>query len=129
MVHNPIYDGPVYESVHAQFESLTSTTLQTAGISNNSACNSQPSTPTTASDNTVRYADPPCHIPKIRSNSFVTNTSAYPSAPVSDAKNVPHSTSVSIPTPKKNGKARNKFHLTLTLERNDLDATASSPRS
>lgn len=112
MVHNPIYDGPVYESVQAQFESLTSTTQQVAGIS---VCNSQPSTPTTTSENSVRYTDPPVQVPKIGSNSFASNTSA----PVPDS--VPQSTSIAIPAIKKNGEKRNKFHLTLALTGKDLD--------
>ena len=33
MVHNPIYDGPVYESVHSRFEALPLAT--TGNISNN----------------------------------------------------------------------------------------------
>ena len=45
MVPNPICDGPVYESVHAQLESLTSTTLQVAGISSLACNNTQPLVP------------------------------------------------------------------------------------
>lgn len=128
MVPNPIYDGPVYESVRTQFDSLTSTTLKDVGMADNSVCNSQPGSPTTVSDNSVRYVDPPVaaavQMSKIRSNSFVTSIPLPSSARSDDPQSAPRATSISIPTTKKNGKERNKLHLTLTLTGNDLNITA-----
>ena len=114
MVHNPIYNGPVYESVQTQFETLTK---QGTSTSNTSACNSQPSTPT-SSEKSIRYVDPPSsahQASKIRSKSFLS----HPSAPESDTDNIPRCTSVSIPVIKKIPKQRNKLHLTLTLTGTD----------
>ena len=123
MVHNPIYDGPVYESVQQQFETLTATTLRAARMTDsdnsvNQPCNSQPSTPT-SSEKSVRYVDPPVQLPKMRSKSFVSNDHAHASTSASDAANIPRSTSVSVPVTKKAGKQRNKLNLTLTLDGND----------
>ena len=119
MVHNPIYDGPVYESVQGQFESLNSNTLLTEGTTDNS-CNSQSSTPTTVSDNTVRYTDPPVQRSKNGSNSFISSIPPHSSTPDRDTENVPRSTSII----KKNGKERNKLHLTLALTENNLNLNA-----
>lgn len=120
MVHNPIYDGPVYESVQQQFNTLTVTTLQTSSVSDTSAdhpCNcSPPSTPTpTHSEKSARYVDPPAqfHISKLRSKSVISHCSA-PSG-VIDTGNIPRSTSVSVPVIKKTPKQRNKLNLTLPL--------------
>ena len=114
MVDNPIYDGPLYESVHTQFETLTKQTTSTA---NTSTCNSQPSTPT-SSEKSIRYVDPPSsahQTSKIRSKSFLS----HPSAPEGDTENIPRCTSVSVPVIKKIPKQRNKLHLTLTLTGTD----------
>lgn len=123
MVHNPIYAGPVYESVQSQFESLTSTTQQAAGITDNSACNNQSSTTTTVYDSTVRYADPPVQRSKIRSNSFVS-IPPHSSTSNSDAENVSQSTRITIPAINKNGKERNKLHLTLPYIGHNLNINA-----
>ena len=130
MRHNPIYDGPVYESIQNRFATLTSTVEQTTGITeiDNLACNSQPCMPTT-SDNTMRYADPRPQTSKIQSNSFISGIPSQFSARNGNDKNVPRSSSVSIPAVKKNVKKRNKLHLTLALERNDLDITAEQQTS
>ena len=123
MVHNPIYDGPVYESVQQQFETLTAATLQAAASTNTSAtvdqpCNSPACTPNTSAlqDKSVRYVDSHVHKSQLRSKSFVSNGYPNPSAPrSSDETNIPRSTSVSIPATKKSAKERNKLHLTLPL--------------
>ena len=126
MVQNPIYDGPVYESVHPQFETLASATKQAASISNTSIdqpCNSQPSTPT-SSEKSIRYVDPPSSVlvSKPRSKSFLS----HPSAPESDTENIPRSTSISVPVIKKIGKQRNKLNLTLTLTGTDSTGATGS---
>lgn len=115
MVNNPIYDGPVYESIHRQFDSLTSTTLRAAQIldSDNSLNHSQASTCSEKSD---RYVDPPVQAPKPRSKSFVSSDHTHSSISTCEAGNVLRSTSVSVP--KKTGKQRNILNLTLTLNRN-----------
>ena len=123
MVHNPIYDGPVYESVQQQFNTLTATTLQASDSSADCPCSSQPSTPT-SSEKSVRYVDPPtpAQVPKTRSKSFLS----HPSATESDTKNIPRSTSVSIPVINKTGKQRNKLNLTLTLTGTDSTSATRS---
>ena len=119
MVNNPIYDGPVYESIHRQFDSLTSTTLRAAQMSDSEdshCCNSQASTSSEKSD---RYVDPPVQPPKPRSKSFASNDPAHFSTSTCAAEIVPRSTSISVPSVnKKTGKQRNKFNLTLTLNEN-----------
>ena len=40
MVHNPIYDGPAYESVLRHFDTLTATVKQDLSLSNTSASDS-----------------------------------------------------------------------------------------
>lgn len=123
MVHNPIYDGPVYESVQRQFDTLTSTILQASQTSDsdtslNQRCNSQSST-STSSEKSVRYVDQPIQPPKPRSKSFASNDHSHSSISAYDAANVPRSTSVSVPTvTKKIGKQRNKLNLTITLNGN-----------
>ena len=131
MVHNPIYDGPVYESVQRQFDTLTSTTLRAAQTSDsdtslNQHCSSQLSTPT-SSEKSVRYVEQPVQPPKPRSKSFASNDHSHTSISACAAAIVPRSTSVSVPAvTKKAAKQRNKFNLTLTLNGNvpsDLVAT------
>ena len=120
MVHNPIYDGPVYESVQPHFDTLTASVKQDLSLSNTSASNDPPgsSTPPSAgcsdsSQKMVRYLDQPI---QPRSQSL-----SQPSTP--DNSN-PRSTSVCAQSAtrvmglKKNGKERNKLHLTLTLNGN-----------
>ena len=127
MVHNPIYDGPVYESVQPQFETLISVTKRGASTSNTSSvdqpCSSQPSTPT-SSEKSIRYVDPPTSVQasKTRCKSFLS----HPSAPEGDAENLPRSTSVSVPVIRKTGKQRNKLNLTLTLTGTDSIGTTGS---
>ena len=127
MVHNPIYDGPVYESVHQQFNTLCATILQDSLASDASAnrpCNSQTSTPT-SSEKSIRYVDPPSsahQASKIRSKSFIS----HPSAPEGDTENIPRCTSVSVPVIKKIPKQRNKLHLTLTLTGTDSTVATGS---
>ena len=121
MVNNPIYDGPVYESIHRQFDSLTSTTLQAARVSDsenslNQCCNSQASTSSEKSD---RYVDPPVQPPKPRSKSFVSIDHTHCSISACNTAGVPRSTSISVPTiTKKTGKQRNKLNLKLALNGN-----------
>ena len=120
MVHNPIYDGPVYESVQPKFETLTK---QATSTSNTSACNSQPSTPT-SSEKSIRYVDPPSSAQqesKTRSKSFLS----HPPPRESDTENIPRSTSVSVPVIKKQ---RNVLNLRLTLPVSD-SICASGSRS
>ena len=118
MVHNPIYDGPVYESVQPQFETLTK---QATSTSNTSACNSQLSTPT-SSEKSIRYVDPPSSAQqesKPRSKSFLSD----PSPPEGDTENIPRSTSVSVPVIKKQ---RNVLNLRLTLPGSDSAGTSGT---
>ena len=145
MVHNPIYDGPVYDSIlgESHFDSLASVTKQDLSLSNasqsESPCNSPPPSQCGAdtgraaphsylqdnSPKTVRYLDRPIHP---RSQSLT---------PLSNPNNsTPRSTSVCVvPTGentrmmalKKNGKERNKLHLTLTLN-NENDEKPAPPR-
>lgn len=121
MIHNPIYDGPVYESVHRQFEALTLSTPQAADNCDEQPYNSEASTPT-SSEKSVRYVDQPFQRPdNVRSKSFISKSPLISSDQGTTAQ---RSTSVSIPcVPKKTGKERNKLHLTLTLTGIDLDAT------
>ena len=124
MVHNPIYDGPVYESVPEQrFDSLTSVSKQDLSLSNTSACNSpDPCNPTSldnillndSSHKNPRYLDRP-----IQPQSLTQSLARNPSD---------HDSNVSVPrlmALKKNGKERNKLHLTLTL--NNQDDSDTSP--
>ena len=131
MVHNPIYDGPVYESVQPHFDTLTATVKQDLSLSNTSASNSPPrsSTPpntgsTNNSQRMVRYLDQPI---QLRSQSL-----SHPSTP---DNNNPRSTSgmcaqtARVTGLKKNGKERNKLHLTLTLNGSESgNSTSGAPQ-
>ena len=125
MVNNPIYDGPVYESVQPQFETLTTSTLQAEAVVDTSAnqpCNVSQSNSSTSEDkpqNTVRYVDQPINSSQLQSKLFhfmhISMLQQY-----MDRGLVPGSSSVSVPVTrmmalKKNGKERNKLHLTLSL--------------
>ena len=128
MVQNPIYDGPVYESVRRQFDNLSTTTERTAADEGNTLsdrpCNSKISS-SNSSEKSIRYVNQPVQMASknFRSMSFGSGSPSLSSAAGSN----PRSTSVSIPfTSKKTGKERNKLHLTLTLTENDLNATAES---
>lgn len=128
MVHNPIYDGPVYESVRPHFDTLTTSVKKDLSPSNTSASNgSRPgsSTPPNAgngnnSQKMARYLDRPI---QPRSQSL-----SHPSTP---DNNNPRSTSVCAQSAtramglKKNGKERNKLHLTLTLNGSESANPAS----
>ena len=130
MVHNPIYDGPVYESVQPHFDTLTATVKQDLSLSNTSASNSPPRSstpPNTGSANNsqrmVRYLDQPI---QLRSQSL-----SHPSTP---DNNNPRSTSTvcaqaaRVTGLKKNGKERNKLHLTLTLNGKESgNSTSGAP--
>ena len=116
MVHNLIYNGPVYESVlERRFDSLASFSKQEFSSSSTSACNSPGPCNTTPPDTdnfhkNLRYLDRPM---QPRSQSL--------SQPSSDLNNTSQSITVSVPATtrmmalKKNGTERNKLHLTLTL--------------
>lgn len=137
MVHNPIYDGPVYESVQPHFDSLTSVTKQDLSSSNTSACNSPPpscstSTPPNTLGNSsqgiVRYLDRPVH--SIQPHAQRSLSLSNPSTPDNDVNQLAISTQV--PTQrnmalKKNGKERNKLHLTLTLVGANEEANTEQP--
>ena len=119
MVHNPIYDGPVYESVQPQFDTLTTATKQALESTTLSANQTRTGPPSLQKNSLkpVRYLDQSIQHSQLRSQSFSHSSS-------SDNDN-PRSLSVSVPTArvmalKKNGKERNKFHLTLTLNGSDL---------
>lgn len=131
MVHNPIYDGPVYESVQPHFDTLTATVKQDLSLSNTSASNSPPRSstpPNTGSGNNsqrmVRYLDQPI---QLRSQSL-----SHPSTP---DNNNPRSISTvcaqaaRVTGLKKNGKERNKLHLTLTLNGSESgNSTSGAPQ-
>ena len=137
MVHNPIYDGPVYESVQPHFDSLTSVTKQDLSSSNTSACNSPPpscstSTPPNTLGNSsqanVRYLDRPIHgiQPHVQRSLSLSNRST----PDNDVNQLTMSTQVSAQRSmalKKNGKERNKLHLTLTLVGANDEANTKQP--
>ena len=118
MVHNPIYDGPVYESVQPHFDTLTSSVKQDLSLCNtNSASNSPPGSLTPPnvgngnnSQKTVRYLDQPL---QLRSQSL----SQHPFTRDNNLRSmsVCGPANARVMALKKNGKERNKFHLTLTL--------------
>ena len=126
MVHNPIYDGPLYESVlERHFDSLASVSKHDYSSSNSSACNSPGpynsiSPDTVLQDNfhkNTRYLDRPIHQ---RSQVLPQHSS--------DSNNTSQSTTASVPAImalKKNGKERNKLHLTLPL--NNQNETCPNP--
>ena len=130
MVHNPIYDGPIYENVQRHFDTLTATVKQDLSLSNTSASDSPrpgSSTPPYVGSNNnsqkmARYLDRPI---QPRSQSL-----SHPSTP---DNNNPKSTSVCAQAAtgvmglKKNGKERNKLHLTLTLNENESANTGIGP--
>ena len=108
MVHNPIYDGPVYDSVQPQFRTPTVDKLQAIA--------------TNSSSPTCTHTSPP--IPN-NSVCYFDQSSPHPSQSFSHSllgdNNSQCSTSVSVPAVramalKKNGKERNKLHLSLTLD-------------
>ena len=125
MVPNPIYSGPLYESVQPRFETLTSIMASASG---EEQCTSRASTPS-SSEKSIRYVDPPSHSLKNRSRSFVSSGPSHSSIPTGDALNIVRSTSVSIPATKKTGKQRNKLKLTLTLTGADSTGTTSGSRN
>ena len=131
MVHNPIYDGPVYESVQQQFNTLTATTSRASNISDTSTnhpCNSQPSTPT-SSEKSTRYVGPPSsadQLSKIRSKSFLSHPSPSVRDLESDTENIPRSASVSDPVIRKTQRQRNVLNLRLTLAGADSSSATVS---
>jgi hypothetical protein len=98
MVPNPIYDGdgegdgPVYDSVRPQYETLVSvapvrfTETQQASSMTDLSHNNDP--------DVVRYVDPPIHLPQFRSQSF-----AHTIADI-DGGSGSRSYSVSLPPPR-----------------------------
>lgn len=118
MVNNPIYSGPVYESIQPKLDTLTATqqhqvsSVATQPSSNRPACSPN-------AEGTVRYVDQPVHASPLQSKSFVSIHSSAPSS--GNAANILQSESVSTQATKKNQKQRNKFHLTLSLGGNDPD--------
>ena len=111
MVHNPIYDGPVYESVRPQFETLTGTLVQT---SDHSDClTSTPTTslpPCSSLNNTARYIDQPS---QFRSKSFSSNVRT--SAPCDTTQ----PTNASVSTNVTDLKNEEELHLTLFFINSD----------
>ena len=112
MVNNPIYDadGPVYESVHAQYETELNMS-QSEDTTDQQYDNLR-----ICSNDTARYAAPPAQLQYL-----YTNTA---SNSVNGPINTSASVSISRATPgvmalKKNGQERNKLHLTLSLGGND----------
>ena len=127
MIHNPIYDGPVYESVQPHFDTLTAATQQALASSTTSAdkslCTTTPPALQNKAQKANRYIDQPS---QQRCQSFSQ------SSPTDN--NTPRSGSVSIPKArvmalKKNGRERNKLHLTLTLNGSDPSPTTCVPKS
>ena len=119
MVDNPMYDGPVYESVHTQFDTLASTKSTGDEHCNSPTCISSSSIPALQDKSTVLYVDQP------RSKSFVTS---YPSVPndESESANILRAESVSVPVTKKSGKQQNKLNLTLTLTGSDSTGSGTT---
>ena len=116
MVHNPIYDGdgPVYESVQAQFET-TESKPQSIDATDRQYDNLRQSF-----SDTARYVNPPDQLQYLyaTSTSFEVNNSAI--APLSRFTSVsmPPATSRVIAL-KRNSQERNKLHLMLSLDGND----------
>ena len=80
LVTNPIYDGPVYESVFPHFETVTANTQQNniepPETESSDHTFSAPSTPDTTQSNSARYVDNPLQLSDhcIDSPSTVTAT-------------------------------------------------------
>ena len=98
MVPNPIYDGdgdgPVYDSVHPQYETLVTVaparfteTHQASSVTESSHYNNA---------DVVRYVDPPVQLLQFRSQSFAPNISDMDEGIRSSSR----SYSVSLPTPR-----------------------------
>ena len=139
MVHNPLYDrsGPEYEIIPPRLESSTpftqpgmdefSTTHpanQHYDTINTAESSSRQDTPTA---DAFHYVDPPLHrLSKFRNASLSSNAHTHQSYDV-----ISGSTSSSVPAAsslmglKKNGRERNKLHLTLSLGR-QADPTVGS---
>ena len=124
MVNNPIYDGdgPVYESVLAQFEGNNETELNMS--QSEDTTDQQYDNLRVGLNDTARYSAPPAHLQYL-----YTNTA-------SNSVNAPINTSASASIPratpggmalKKNGQERNKLHLTLSLGGNDSSNSDVSP--
>ena len=122
MVPNPIYSGPLYESVQPRFDALTSITASTC---EEQQSNSRASTPS-SSEKSVRYVDPPSHSPKKQSKLFLSSGLSHSSMPASDASYIARSTSVSIPAVKKSEKQRNRNKLNLTLTLTGTGSTGTT---
>ncbi len=114
MVPNPIYDGPLYESVHTQFDSLATQASCQPRNTHSPTCSSTSSEAALQDKAAVRY------VPQPRSKSFVCGGPSLPSNE-SDAANIPRATSISeaLPAIRKSGKQRNKLNLTLSLAANE----------
>ena len=110
MVHNPIYDGPIYDSVHLQFESLTAATRDTEQ-SSNSSCHQH-----TTADNSLaaHYVDKPIiltsHIQKRPSSSHTHNSA------VSDIASQSESGCMQGTLTEDDGEEQRKLHLTIPID-------------
>ena len=126
MVHNPIYDGPVYDSVQPHFDSLTEATMSTLS---DQACNNSSHQSTTSdflnnSLTTARYVQQSSQASNLRSKSFSFGcTHTHPSAPPSDVTNTTsQSTSDCMQAKfKRSGEDQNELHLTLPTDLHDSD--------
>ena len=130
MVHNPIYSGPVYESVRPQLRTLS--VERSSSTSSGNPCSSPLANNNTAlQDKGNCYVDPPSrsgntlqHSAQPRSKSFVHNGHPHSATQATgDENNTLRSQSVSVTTTRRKSKERNKFHLTLSLGHDGNDTT------
>ena len=106
MVHNPIYDGPIYESVIQDFNTLQSSTSEAVASAHTNDSKPQESPP--PDNNSVRYLDEPIQ-PRMKVDN-ARSSSCHSRALGLTTR----SASVSIPS-KRTTQERNKLQLTLSL--------------
>ena len=100
LVTNPIYDGPVYESVLTHFEALTANTQQTNYEKSKTATElsdhnipSMQSTPGTTHSAPVRYVDHPIQMSKIHLENDCNDGSISP-IPAAENEQTTHLASI-----------------------------------
>ena len=112
MVNNPIYDGPVYESVQLQFDTLRSLTTTTQDTSTTTSPESTANSPLIPDELTQQSQ-------RVRSKSLSSKECPSLEHLAPPANGAGRSTSVSVPATKKKGMGQNKSHLVLSLTGND----------
>ena len=119
MVNNPIYDGdgPVYESVQTQYE--TNNATESNMPQSVDAIDRQYDNLQQSFSDTARYVDPPGQLQYLHTTNtaFEVNNSGNAPLSRSASESVPPATRVMAL--KRNGRERNKLHLTLSLGGNN----------